>query len=275
MPSALNPPCPPIIAIAPAFCSAFRKSPNCAKISQKLFLGAPSGFIITIFPRKRDVSFSSSSRLKKLAVTTSPSAPPAGVDPVHPIASTVNVCRTGEINSASAVPRVQPFHIVHFSARTFCRPIAFILPTPQSTAFCAAGVPVTRPPISSLNSVRYSKACESIVPSPAIFTSAALVPSSYAPLGATSVFAFAQKLAASSPTPAINHRFLISTLASVFYQPPAQSFDSTMFLDAAQARRVCSKKLFARDPQTTKMLLGIDGDQCCVVGPFQNQRRRR
>src|SRR6266478_1356951 len=69
--------------------------------------------------------------------------------------------------------------------------MAFILATPHSSAFLSPGVPVTREPTSSLNSVRYSNACESIIPSPAIFTSAGFVPSSSGPLGAGRLSALA------------------------------------------------------------------------------------
>src|SRR6266568_1747464 len=62
--------------------------------------------------------------------------------------------------------------------------MALILAMPHSSAFLSPGVPVTREPTSSLNSVRYSNACESISPSPAIFTSAGFVPSSSGPFGA-------------------------------------------------------------------------------------------
>src|ERR1700739_4349045 len=71
----------------------------------------------------------------------------------------------------------------HFSVCTFCRPILFILATPQSVACCAAGELVTRAPISSLSSVKYWKAWEFIRPSPAIRVRACLVPSSSGPLG--------------------------------------------------------------------------------------------
>src|SRR5438309_982018 len=62
--------------------------------------------------------------------------------------------------------------------------MAFILATPHCSAFLSAGDPVTREPMSSLSSVRYWKACESIIASPAIFTSAGFVPSSSGPFGA-------------------------------------------------------------------------------------------
>src|SRR5438132_7577425 len=61
--------------------------------------------------------------------------------------------------------------------------MAFILATPHCSAFLSAGDPVTREPMSSLSSVRYWKACESIIPSPAILTSAGFVPSSSGPFG--------------------------------------------------------------------------------------------
>src|SRR5260370_23130539 len=61
--------------------------------------------------------------------------------------------------------------------------MAFLLATPPSSAFLSAGVAVTRDPMSSLSSVRYWKACESIIPSPAILTSAGFVPSSSGPFG--------------------------------------------------------------------------------------------
>src|SRR6266576_3707424 len=82
------------------------------------------------------------------------------------------------------MPRVHPRQSWYFSLCTFSRPIAFILATPHSSAFLSTGVPVTREPMSSLSSVRYWKACESIIPSPAILTSAGFVPSSSGPSGA-------------------------------------------------------------------------------------------
>src|SRR5216683_1799523 len=139
---------------------------------------------ITIFPEYFGTFLISSSILKRFAVTTSPSAPPAGVDPVQPMASTCSGLRIGSSNSPCAVPRVQPRQSWYFSMCTFSRPMAFILATPHCSAFLSAGVPVTRAPISSLSSVRYWKACESIIPSPAIFTSAGFVPSSSGPFGA-------------------------------------------------------------------------------------------
>src|SRR6266576_2814916 len=82
------------------------------------------------------------------------------------------------------MPRDHPRQSWYFSLCTFSRPIAFILATPHSSAFLSTGVPVTREPMSSLSSVRYWKACESIIPSPAILTSAGFVPSSSGPFGA-------------------------------------------------------------------------------------------
>ena len=137
----------------------------------------------TIFPESREVCLISSSMSKRFAATTSPSAPPAGVDPVQPIASTCNCRRIGSSNSPCAVPRVHPRQSWYFSLCTFSRPITFILAAPQSSAFRSDGDAVTRAPMSSLNSVRYWNACESIIPSPAIFTSAGFVPSSSGPFG--------------------------------------------------------------------------------------------
>src|ERR1700752_300597 len=77
----------------------------------------------------------------------------------------------------------------HFSLWAFSRPMAFILETPQSTAFLSCGEPVTRAPMLSLKSVRYSKAREPIRPSPAILVRAGLVPSSSGPLDLTESFA--------------------------------------------------------------------------------------
>src|SRR3984893_53701 len=114
--------------------------------------------------------------------TISPSTPLAGVEPVQPMASTCSLCRVGASSSPSAVPRFQPRRSCHFSARTFSSPMARILAMPQSMAFCASGVPVTRAPTLSLSSVKYWNACEFIMPSPAIFVSAGLVPSSSGPL---------------------------------------------------------------------------------------------
>src|SRR5713226_7606419 len=141
--------------------------------------------------------------------TTSPSTPAAGVEPVQPMASTCSLWRVGESSSASALPRFQPRHSCHFSACTFSSPMPRILAMPQSTAFCASAVPVTRAPTLSLNSVKYSNACEFIMPSPAIFASAGLVPSSSGPLKRSS--------ARASPTHArLKPRTGIPTLAANF-----------------------------------------------------------
>ncbi len=74
----------------------------------------------------------------------------------------------GEIISASAEIRVQPRESCQDSAWTFSRPILFIFSTPQAMAFAASGEPVTRPPISSLSSRRFSYVSVSIIPAPAI-----------------------------------------------------------------------------------------------------------
>src|SRR5438876_3454806 len=184
IPTAFDPPWPPITATAPALLAAFRKSPKMANRESTSLLGAPFMTTSTIFPESREVCLISSSMSKRFAATTSPSAPPAGVDPVQPIASTCNCRRIGSSNPPCSVPRVHPRQSWYFSLCTFSRPITFILAAPQSSAFRSDGDAVTRAPMSSLNSVRYWNACESIIPSPAIFTSAGFVPSSSGPFGA-------------------------------------------------------------------------------------------
>src|SRR5215472_14123330 len=162
------PPWPPMMAIAPAGPAAFKKSPNIAKRFISFWLGLPFVITSTIFPLSRETCLISFSMSNKLTVTTSPSAPPAGVEPVQPIASTCILWRTGERISPSAVPRVQPRQMVYFSVCTFSRPMDFIFAAPHSSALRSAGVPVTRPPMSSLNSVRNPMAWEFIIPSPAM-----------------------------------------------------------------------------------------------------------
>src|SRR5713226_4643621 len=184
IPEAFDPAWPPITPIAPAFPAAFRKSPKMANRESTFFFGTPCITTSTIFPERREAFLTSSSMLKRFAVTTSPSAPPAGVDPVQPIASTCSARRIGSSNSPCAVPCVHPRQSWYFSECTFSRPMAFIFATPHSSALLSAGDPVTREPMSSLSSVRYWNARESIIPSPAIFTSAGFVPSSSGPLGA-------------------------------------------------------------------------------------------
>src|SRR5437016_1308312 len=184
IPRAFDPPCPPITAIAPALLAALRKSPKIANKTSPLFLGSPFMTTSTIFLESCEVCLTSSSILKRFTATTSPSAPAAGVEPVQPNASTCKGFRIGSSNSPCAVPRVHPRQSWYFSLCTFSRPMAFIFPAPQSCAFRSDGVPVTRAPMSSLSSVRYWNACESIIPSPAIFTSAGFVPSSSGPFGA-------------------------------------------------------------------------------------------
>src|SRR5262249_44853354 len=103
----------------------------------------------------------------------------------QPIASTCSLRRTGVNNSASAVPRVQPFQMVYFSVCTFSSPMDFIFPAPHSSALRSPGEPVTRAPTSSLSSVKNSNACAFISPSPAIFTSAGMVPPSLGPFPAS------------------------------------------------------------------------------------------
>src|SRR2546427_3655720 len=96
--------------------------------------------------------------------------------------------------------------------------MAFILATPHSSAFLSAGVPVTRDPMSSLSSVRYWKACESIIPSPAILMSAGFVPSSSGPFGAGRLSARAvhapPKENPSATTPAKTRRIAFSLCLS-------------------------------------------------------------
>src|SRR2546421_10503554 len=183
-PRPFDQPRPPITAIAPALLAALRKSPKIANKTSPLFLGSPFMTTSTIFLESCEVCLTSSSILKRFTATTSPSAPAAGVEPVQPNASTCKGFRIGASNSPCAVPRVHPRQSWYFSLCTFSRPMAFIFPAPQSCAFRSDGVPVTRAPMSSLSSVRYWKACESIIASPAIFTSAGFVPSSSGPFGA-------------------------------------------------------------------------------------------
>src|SRR6266478_3173081 len=210
IPLAFEPPCPPMTASALALCAARRKSPKSAKIRSKLFFGVPLETTSTILPLSRERSLVSCSRSSKFTGTISPSTPLAGVEPVQPMASTCSLWRVGESNSASAVPRFQPRHSCHFSACTFSSPMPRILAMPQSTAFCASGVPVTRAPTLSLSSVKYSNACEFIIPSPAIFVSAGLVPSSSGPLNRSSPSAICA--APRSPHPST----AVPTLASHF-----------------------------------------------------------
>src|SRR6266403_2252443 len=220
IPEAFAPPWPAITATAPALPAAFRKSPKMANRRSPLFFGSPCMTTITIFPESRDVFLTSSSISKRFTGSTSPSAPPVGVDPVQPIASTCSGLRIGSSNSPCAVPRVHPRQSWYFSLCTFSRPMAFILATPHSPAFLSAGDPVTRDPISSLSSVRYWKACESIIPSPAILTSAGFVPSSSGPVGAGRLSARAvhappkENASATPPTPAKTRR--ISSLPAPF-----------------------------------------------------------
>src|SRR6267378_7185771 len=219
IPEAFAPPWPPITAIAPALPAAFRKSPKMANRESAFFFGAPCMITSTIFPESREAFLTSSSISKRFAVTTSPSAPPAGVDPVQPIASTCSGLRIGSSNSPCAVPRVHPRQSWYFSLCTFSRPMAFILATPHSSAFLSAGVPVTRDPMSSLSSVRYWKACESIIPSPAILMSAGFVPSSSGPFGAGRLSARAvhappkENPSATTPAKTRRIRFLLMPFA--------------------------------------------------------------
>ena len=154
-PAEREPPCPPITATTPAPDSVFRKFPKSAKIIMKSFFGLPLASTRMIFPFSRPRFFESSSRLNKSTVTTSPSAPPEGVEPTQPIASTCSGRVIGERSFASAVPRVQPRQIVYFSACTFSSPMAFIFAAAHSSDLRSLGEPVTREPMSSLNSVRY------------------------------------------------------------------------------------------------------------------------
>src|ERR1700719_560226 len=79
------------MATTPFLATSFTKSPNCVKIVNPSwpFLGSPLATIKIIFPANFVGSFDSSSRLKTLAATSSPSAPAAGVDPVQPMASKI------------------------------------------------------------------------------------------------------------------------------------------------------------------------------------------
>ena len=136
IPSAGNPPWPPITAIAPAFCSAFKKSPYCAKMSMKFFLGVPSGFIITILPLKRLMFFEFAVKIEKIR---SDYIPPHFHSPQSTQSSPWHLLkvRASTVKGVPrrAVPRVQPFHTEYFSACTFLSPIAFIFVRPQLIAF--------------------------------------------------------------------------------------------------------------------------------------------
>src|SRR5258705_8889458 len=145
----------------------------------------------------------------------SASVPPATVDPVQPMAEMASGRWRGASISASAVPRVQPVHKLHFSVWMFSRPMDFILAAPQSMALRASGLPVTRAPTSSLSSVRSWKAGESIVALPAILTRAGLVVSASALFGAKSSLAKVQ-FAATSIAARISNRFFIRALSGDF-----------------------------------------------------------
>src|SRR5258708_19552318 len=130
-----RPACPPITAITPAGPAAFRKSPNCTNNWMDSLFGRP--FLVTsaILPFSRDTFLISLSRSNRFTVTMSPSAPLAGVEPVHPIASTCNLCRVGVRSSPSAVPRVHPPQSRYFSLSTFSRPFPFLFPPPHLPPF--------------------------------------------------------------------------------------------------------------------------------------------
>src|SRR6266700_1423794 len=208
------------------------------------FFGVPCMTTSTIFPESREACLTSSSMSKRFAATTSPSAPPAGVDPVQPIASTCSGRRIGSSNSPCAVPRVQPRQSWYFSACTFSRPMAFILAAPHSSAFRSEGDPVTRAPMSSLSSVRYWKACESIIPSPAILTSDGFVPSSSGPFGIGRLSARAinaplkEHPSATTATPANARR--IRFLLALFAQT-----NSITHSDGARRHSVSSSELLS------------------------------
>jgi hypothetical protein len=116
---------------------------------------------------------------------------------------------------ASAVPRVQPFHTGYFSSRTFSNPIDFILASPQLRAFWSCEEPVTRAPMSSLSSVRYSNAWESIAPFPAILTSPDFVLSPSALLGEKCSLAKVQ-FAATIIAVRTSNRLFIRALSKIF-----------------------------------------------------------
>src|SRR5712692_9374986 len=243
IPEAFDPAWPPITPIAPAFPAAFRKSPKMANRESTFFFGTPCITTSTIFPERREAFLTSSSMLKRFAVTTSPSAPPAGVDPVQPIASTCSARRIGSSNSPCAVPRVHPRQSWYFSECTFSRPMAFIFATPRSSALLSAGDPVTREPMSSLSSVRYWNARESIIPSPAIFTSAGFVPSSSGPFGAgrlsaRAVHAPPKQNPIATTVAATNRRRICSLLAPLAHTNSiTHSDDAIRFLSAVARNR--------------------------------------
>src|ERR1700683_349789 len=130
------------------------------------------------FPFQLAGFFISSSSWYELTGRTSASAPPTGVEPTQPMASIIRRRRIGEIISALAEIRVQPREICHVSAWTFSRPKLFIFSTPQAMALAASGEPVTRAPISSLSSRRFSYVSVFIIPAPATSASALRAPSS-------------------------------------------------------------------------------------------------
>src|SRR5882762_10021018 len=231
IPEAFAPPWPPITATAPALPAAFRKSPKMANRTSPLFFASPCMTTITIFPESREACLTSSSISKRFTVATSPSTPPACDDPVQPIASTCNGLRIGSSNSPCAAPRVHPRQSWYFSVCTFSRPMAFILATPHSSAFLSAGVPVTRAPMSSLSSVRYWKACESIIPWPAILTSAGFVPSSSGPLGVGRLSAHAAR-PAPKENPSATTATAVKTRRIRFLLTPSAHPNSTTLSDA-------------------------------------------
>ena len=98
-----------------------------------------------------------------------------------------NLCRTGVSNSASAVPRVQPFQIVYFSLWTLASPMSFIFATPQSSAFRSAGDPGNaRADVVTQLRQEFHRVRIHRRPRPAIFTSDGKVPSSAGPFAAPS-----------------------------------------------------------------------------------------
>src|SRR5579859_7658017 len=177
--------------------------------------GLPCAQRKTTLPRYVLAFLMSFSRSDTLAVAISASTPLAGVDPVQPMAATVSLRGVGARIEASATPRVHPFHTGYFSARTFSSPMDFILARPQWRAFWSWEEPVSRAPMSSLSSVRYSNAWEFIAPFPAILTNPALVLSPSALLGEKCSLAKVQ-FAATIIAARTSNRLFIRALSEIF-----------------------------------------------------------
>src|SRR5579862_4377610 len=122
MPPALRPPCPPITATACAACAASRNFPKSLAPPPRRppaspprpaveYRGGGGALSIRIFPAHWAELFAISfAKLAELIRITSASTPFCGVEPTQPIASTINLRRTGLSKVASAEPRVHPRH---------------------------------------------------------------------------------------------------------------------------------------------------------------------